>query len=330
MSSAVVALIGTVVLALAATAGWVAYEARQAVRRHPPIGGFVEVDGVRLHYVDRGHGTPLVLIHGNAVHLEDFTVGGLLDRLAQRYRVVAFDRPGCGHSERPRDRAWTAAEQANVIEKAVAELGIEQPIVLGHSWGTLVALELALRKTARVRKVVLVSGYYYPQPRLDVALVAPAAIPVVGDILRYTVSALLARALLRRSVAKMFAPRSVPRDFYARLGREMLVRPPQIRANAEDAAYLVPSAAALAKRYRELDVPLVILAGADDTVVDPDRHARKLHDEVGYSSLHVFPRTGHMVHHAAAKELTAAVGLSGAEMLAQLAKAVPDQIEQAD
>ena len=302
-----VALAGVAAAVLASTAAWVAHKARRARQLHPPHGKYVTVDGVRMHYVERGEGTPLVLLHGNAVHLGDFEVSGLIDRLAQRFRVIAFDRPGFGHSERPRDRLWTAEAQASLVDRAMAQAGIRNPIVVGHSWGTLVALELALRPSAHVQKLILISGYYYPTARLDVALAAPPAIPVVGDILRYTVSAVSARLLIARTVEAMFAPQPVPRDYLATLGREMLVRPIQIRASAEDAAFMVPAAAALRKRYRELKMPTVIFAGGADKVIDPDDHARKLHAELSHSDLHLLPGLGHMLHHAACGQLASVI-----------------------
>jgi pimeloyl-ACP methyl ester carboxylesterase len=292
---------------LAATAGWVAYKARRAEREESPRGAFIEVDGVRLHYLDRGQGTPVVMLHGNAVRLEDFVASGLVDRLAERHRVIAFDRPGFGHSERPRDRLWTPAAQAALLQKAFAMLDIQQPIVLGHSWGTLVALALALRDDVAVRRLILVSGYYFPTARLDVALAAPPALPLIGDILRYTVSAVFARLLLRRTVKAMFAPQHVPAGFLSTLSREMLVRPGQIRANAEDAAFMIPAAAALRKRYAELIMPVVIYAGSADKIANPNKHARTLHAAVKHSELHVVPGLGHMLHHEATALIVASV-----------------------
>ena len=249
----------------------------------------------------------MVLLHGNAVRLEDFMVSGLINRLAERYRVIAFDRPGFGHSERPRDRLWTADAQAALLHEALSQLGVAQPVVLGHSWGTLVALALALRESAAVRGLVLVSGYYFPTTRVDVALAAPAAIPLIGDVMRYTISAVSARLLIARTVKAMFAPQPVPPDFLLRLAREMLVRPAQIRANAEDAAFMIPSAASLRKRYAELAVPTAIFAGEADKVVDPDTHARQLHAELRNSELNVLPGLGHMLHHDALDRIVAAV-----------------------
>src|SRR4051812_9937225 len=83
--------------------------ARRSERRHPPEGSFLVVDGVRLHYSDRGAGTPVVLIHGNAVTGADWNRSGVADLLLRDHRVIMFDRPGFGYSDRPRGRIWTAA-----------------------------------------------------------------------------------------------------------------------------------------------------------------------------------------------------------------------------
>ena len=81
---------------------------------HRPPGRFVEVDGVRVHYIARGKGRPVVLVHGNGTMAEDFVISGLVDQLATRYRVIAIDRPGFGHTDRPRWRIWTASAQAHL------------------------------------------------------------------------------------------------------------------------------------------------------------------------------------------------------------------------
>ena len=300
------AVAGAVTIALAATAWWVARKAAQAERDDPPKGQFIVVDGIRLHYLERGRGSPLVLLHGNTARAEDFVASGLIARLAENHRVVAFDRPGYGHSERPRDRLWTADAQARLISHALARLGVASPVVVGHSWGTLVALALGMRDDVDVRKLVLVSGYYFPHARLDVLLAAPPAIPIVGDVMRYTVSALLARLSLRRVVKSMFRPQPVPDDFLSTLGHEMLVRPSQIRAAAEDAALMLPAVATLRKRYGALDMPVTILAGDRDNVVDQKVQSLRLHRAVSGSELSFVSGAGHMLHHDAPEHVVAA------------------------
>src|SRR5689334_3420635 len=138
--------------------------------RTPPIGSFLEVDGVRLHYITRGDSDapPLVMFHGNGTLLEDLTISGLVETAARKYRVICFDRPGFGHSSRPRTVIWTPQRQAELFCAALTKLGIKRTLVLGHSWGTLVALAMAAREAERVKALILVSGYYFPSWRLDV------------------------------------------------------------------------------------------------------------------------------------------------------------------
>src|SRR3954470_9972461 len=158
--------------ALAAAAVYNTYRTRKAEHHPPPAGQFVTVDGVRLHYLEKGEGPPVVLIHGNVVTAEDYVWSGVFDRVARNHRVITIDRPGFGYSDRPQGSLWTAAHQADLLAQALDRLDIDQAVVVGHSWGTLVALELALRFPAAVSGLVLLAGYYGPSVRTDVPLVA--------------------------------------------------------------------------------------------------------------------------------------------------------------
>ena len=302
---------GTIAIAAAvsaaATAAWVGARARRAERDNPPAGDFIDIDGVDLHYVERGEGPPVVLIHGNAVTHADFIASGLMDRLARKHRVIAFDRPGFGHSSRPRDRLWTPAAQADLLRAALERLGIERPVVVGHSMGTMVAMAMALNFPQNVRSLVLVGGYFYPSFRVDAFLTAPVALPVLGDVMRYTVTALSSRLMLKKMAQAMFAPRELPDNFFPIVSREMMLRPVQLRANAEDAAFMVPAANTMSKRYGELVLPVTLIAGEDDIVVDPKAQSVRLHDELPHSELFLAPGVGHMAHYAALDRVVNAI-----------------------
>src|SRR5215213_9695824 len=280
--------------------------ARWAARRHPPEGTFIEVDGKRLRYSDRGTGRHVVLLHGNAVTGADYNTSGVAERLVGKYRVVVFDRPGFGHSQRPRGRKWTAAEQADAIHAALARLGVGPAVVVGHSWGTLVALALAERHPRGVAGLVLLSGYYFPTPRLDALLVAPVALPVLGDILRYTISPLfgwLTMPLMKRA---MFAPAPVTERFKREYSTAMALRPSQIRASASDGALMVSDAKGLSARYGALSMPVAIVAGDGDKVVGSE-HAERLRGAVPDATLRIVEGTGHMVHYIATGRVVDAV-----------------------
>ena len=291
------ALLGSAA-ALGAAALYTAKKTREAERKHPPIGRFLRRGRGAPALHRAGTGEPLVLIHGNGTLIQDFTVSGLVDRLSERYRVIVIERPGYGYSERPA-RLWTPRAHATLYEHALHQLGVEQAIVLGHSWGTMVAVSLALQAPTLVRSLVLLSGYYFPTARMDVVLSSPNAIPGIGDALRHTISPPLSRLMLPAGIRAMFAPAPVPERFDRLFPKELMVRPIQLRASAEDAALMTPSVMELQEHYRELKLPVVILTGGDDQIADVDRQSRRLHQEIPQSELTVLPGLGHMVHHLA-------------------------------
>jgi pimeloyl-ACP methyl ester carboxylesterase len=278
----------------------------QVEQQHPPAGKFVEVDGVRLHYLEQGEGPSVVLLHGNGLSADDFALSGVLDALGGRYHVIAFDRPGFGYSERPGGTSWTPEAQAHLIYQALHQLRVERPIVLGHSWGTLVALAMALNYPRYVRGIALVGGYYYPGPRIDAALGALPALPVLGQLWRYTFAPLLGRLMWPRLAKKMFAPAPVAERF-DQLPPWMALRPAQLGAAAQEAGAMVPAAARLARRYRELTLPVSLIAGAGDRIVDPERQTDQLQHAVGHADLRLQEGAGHMVHYADPAGVAAAI-----------------------
>lgn len=309
---------------LAATALIVRQQARRAERNSPPLGQFLEVEGVRLHYVERGQGQPLVVFHGNGSLIQDFAVSGLIDRAAERYRVIIFDRPGYGYSERPRHTLWTPEAQAALLHRALHRLGVERPIVVGHSWGTLVALALALDYPTDVQSLVLLSGYYFPTARLDVGLFSPPALPIVGDVLRYTLSPVLSAVLWPGIRRQMFTPAPVPPHFKETFPVGMLLRPSQLRASAQESALMIPSAHRLSHRYGELTLPVVILAGAGDQIADVGRQSLHLHQALPQSELRLVPGVGHMVHQSAPDQVMAAIGAAAQTLSQSALRRVPE------
>ncbi len=297
--------LGAAVLAAAALTNHAL--ARRAERRNPPEGKFITVDGVRLHYIERGMGPIIVLLHGNGTMARDFELSGILDLLAKDYRVIAFDRPGFGFSERPRGRIWTAEAQAALLHEALLRLDARRPVIVGHSWGTLVALALALREPADTAGLVLLSGYYFPSVRADAALGSWPAVPVLGDILRHTISPLLGRLMAPVVYRKLFAPSPVSRRFANEFPLELAVRPSQIRASAAETAMMIPAAASVAGHYPELSIPVAIVAGLGDKIVDCDGQAGRLGAELPQSTLCKLPDAGHMIHHIVPEQVAAVI-----------------------
>jgi pimeloyl-ACP methyl ester carboxylesterase len=157
------------------------------------------------------------------------------------------------------------------------------------------------------RPGALLSGYYYPTLRVDALMTLPGAIPVVGDLMNYTVAPLLGAALLPSLFKGMFAtaPRRPP--IYLRFAARIVGTTRTDKGESQDGSTMVPAAAALMPRYGELRLPVAIIAGIKDRVVGVERHAVRLHSEMPQSTLHLVPDVGHMVHYAVPEQITEAI-----------------------
>ncbi|TVV71637.1 alpha/beta fold hydrolase [Sphingomonas solaris] len=291
---------------LATAAAFNRFATHRAEANNPPAGRFIEVDGVRLHYVERGTGTPVVLLHGNGVMLQDFIASGVFDRVAADHRVIAFDRPGFGYSDRPRTTIWTPGAQAALLAAALEKLGVSNAVVVGHSWGTMVVLAMALDHPGRVAGLVLLSGYYYGTARPDVLPASTPAIPILGDMMAHTISPLTGAMIGPIGIKASFAPAPVSKKF-ADVPLALALRPSQIRATAADTAMMIPGAIALSRRYGELELPVTIIAGEGDQIAHIDNHACKLAGELSQSVLEIVPGQGHLFHYAVPDQVAAAV-----------------------
>jgi pimeloyl-ACP methyl ester carboxylesterase len=304
-------LAGSVALATAATLAASALYAKlrtsQAERDNPPEGEFIDIDRVRLHYIDRGQGPAVVLVHGNGSMIQDFELSGIVDRLAETNRVIVFDRPGYGHSDRPDFRNFDPRSQAALLRRALLRLHVEDPVIVGHSWGTLVALWMGVMHPNAIRALVLMSGYYYPSFRLDVPLLSMPAIPYFGNFLRHTISPVLGRLMWPLVKRRIFGPPATPEPFAANYPVWMTLRPGTLYASASETAMMQGAASELAPQFVRLKVPVTLMAGSSDRLVGSEAHTGRLHKAIRTSKLHMVGGKGHMLHHEAPDEVVLAI-----------------------
>lgn len=303
-------LMGLASAALLGASAYVTHRmTRDAQAQNPPKGRFVAGDGVELHYTEHGDPArpPLVLLHGNGSMVQEMELSGLVELAAQSFRVLVFDRPGYGHSARPSGRSYAPMAQARMVLDALRNLRVEQPVVLGHSWGTMVALAMALHDPRSVRALVLASGYHTPTPRLDVLFMSVPAIPVLGTLLRHTVSPVLSRMLWPLMLRRLFGPAPVPERFRREYPVWMGLRPSQLQASAAESAMMQFQALKLRRQEHELSVPTVLIAGQQDRLVRTRWQAERLHQRLPATRLRVVPGAGHMVHHTATENVLQAI-----------------------
>ncbi len=162
---------------------------------------------------------------------------------------------------------------------------------------------------------MLLSGYYYPGRRADVALISALAVPGLGDAARALTPGAVGRALAPQVFRHVFKPQAVPARFTARFPVALSLSATQARASAEDTASMNAAAALSQPHYAALRLPVAILSGDADAVVDPAEQSCRLHAEVAGSTLTLLPGQGHMIHYSAKarilRAITAQMALTG-------------------
>jgi pimeloyl-ACP methyl ester carboxylesterase len=158
---------------------------------------------------------------------------------------------------------------------------------------------------------VLASGYYFPTPRFDVWLLSGPAVPIIGDIFRYTLAPIISLIILPAMLRTIFAPRPVPQKFKREFPTSLALRPKQLRAAAEESAFLIPAAAQLQFQYSRIKCPVRLVHGDQDKFIECEQ-SRRLHQALPGSSLHFVQNAGHMVHYADPLGITQMVEVSRA------------------
>ena len=296
-------IVGIVGLGLAL---WTAVSAWQAERAYPPTGSFLVVHGARLHYVRRGSGPPIVLLHGSDGSLLDFA-DTVLERLSGEYEVVAFDRPGHGYSEAPYHAVATPAVQLHLLHEAICRLGLVRPLLVSHSWSGLLVMMYAIDYPEEVAGLVLLAPWVTPSAAPPFPLLYTSRVPVLGNLSLWTVHRLLKVWIIRYYLREAFLPERIP-PAYARQAEACWLRwPRQVKVFSYENTADRAAARAYGPRYPQVSIPVEIVAGEKDRIVPTSAHAEWLHGLLPDSKLDLLPNTGHQLLHTRADVVCTAI-----------------------
>lgn len=288
-------LVLILLVALVLLALFTAFIARKVTQAVPPSGEFVEVDGERLHYRSVGEGPALVLVHGLAGQMKNFDYLPLQE-LGQRWRVILVDRPGAGHSQRRDAGKAGIASQGRLVAQFIRQLALPQPpLLVGHSLGGAISLSAALQDPQAIAGLALIAPLTHfvpdvPEPFRALAIRAPWLRKLVG----HTLAVPFGIVFIRKTFAYVFAPEPVPDDFPVRGGGLLGLRPSAFEASSQDMVAIEDDLRVQEQRYGELRMPVHMLYGEGDQVLDWRVQGEALKAKVPQLDLTVVPG-GHML-----------------------------------
>lgn len=262
------------------------FASQRALVPHAERSRFVEIEGVRVHFQEKGAGVPLVLLHGN--NSSNYTWKEVFDTLAEKHRVVAVDLKGFGFTSKP-EGDYRVEAQAALVVRLMDELKIERAVLCGSSYGGGVALALAIDYPSRVGGVVLVDSAAFSDHRG--ASLAPSFTkwPYVGAAA--TALALMSDSLVRDGLKQSFYDDARVTD--ERVAAYYL---PLTTRGGQYAARRVREQRHFGRVEKMLDrvtQPALLIWGAEDLLI-PLEDGKRLQSGLPNSRLLVFDSCGHL------------------------------------
>ncbi len=280
------------VLIIAFTIFWfarpvdVSFEDLKAGVPHAEYSKFAEINGVKIHYQEKGEGTPLILIHGYAS--STYSWKDVFEPLSEKYRVIAIDLKGFGFSEKP-DGDYTRRAQGEIINGLLEYLKIEKAWIAGNSMGGETALNIALFHPEKVLGLILIDSAGVKI--LGRESLAPWYLqtPVVGQVL--TSLALTSDFLVREGLKKSFYDDSKISDERVNYYYQPLkTRNGQLAAREARMQYVLYP---VEDKLDKIKVPTLLIWGAEDELI-PLEAGKKMNSLIKDSKLVVFESCGHI------------------------------------
>ncbi len=282
-------IVGIVVLAFALLAGWLwtpdlprkVLEARYL----EATSDMLAIGDCTLHVRERGprDAPAIILLHGFGSSLH--TWDAWADRLAEHWRVVRYDQPGCGLSPPDPAADYTDARAQGLLLALMDALGIERASLVGHSLGGRIAWAFAAAHPARIERLVLVAPDGFASPGFEYGK-APK-VPAIMQLMRWV----LPRNVFRMTLLPAYAnPATLDRSLLARY--HDLLRAPGARAAMLDRMRQIMLVDPL-PQLRRIDTPTLLLWGEADRMI-PFANAADFRDAMTNAQLASIPRTGHV------------------------------------
>ncbi|WKZ85803.1 alpha/beta fold hydrolase [Ralstonia pickettii] len=287
-------VLGVIALAILAPVAFTFFIARRVTKGFPPEGQFIDIGGDRLHYIDRGQGPAIVFVHGLCGNLRNFAYLDM-DRLARSHRVIVIDRPGAGRSVRAADSPVNIYAQARTVAQCIEQLGLDKPVLVGHSLGGAISLAVGLNHPHVIRRLALIAPLTHAEsapPGAFRGLVLTS--PLVRRLVSWTLAIPLSIINSRKAIDAVFAPEAMPKDFPFKGGGLLGLRPHVFYAASSDLVAAPEDLPDMERRYASMTVPVDVLYGRGDRILNVKRQGEALKQKLDRVNLRIIDG-GHML-----------------------------------
>ncbi len=263
---------------------------------HSEYSKFAEIDGVKLHYQEKGSGVPLVLIHGYTS--STYTWKDVFGPLAEKYRVIAVDLKGFGFSDKP-EGDYSRREQGRLINGLLAHLKIDKAWLVGNSMGGETALNATLQAPDMISGLILVDSAGVNFESRSGLTPWYARLPYVGRGI--TALALAGTGIVRSGLEKSFYDDTKVSDervnYYHQLLKTDKAQRAAMLARQQFGKYPIED------RLGEIKIPTLIIWGDQDQVI-PLEAGNKMNSLIKNSEMKVYEKVGHIPEEEVPAQLT--------------------------
>jgi pimeloyl-ACP methyl ester carboxylesterase len=261
----------------------------EAIKRYAE-GKFVTVDNKRVHYIEKGDGKPIILIHGFLYHTVMWEKN--IEALAGKFKVYAIDLWGWGYSERLEKMEYTFEFYGKQVIGFMDALNIKRASLVGQSMGGGVSVHVAANYPQRVDRLILVDPAVLPAPMTATGRIYQ--LPFIGEFL----NAIPGDALMKSNIKNVwFYDKNKVTEAYAK----KVLQPLCIKGSYAGLLYLLrhvlkdPYVEKEAKVLAQLNKPILIIHGREDKAV-PLNRSEALNNLWKGSRLVIFEKAGHTPH----------------------------------
>ena len=269
----------------------------------PVTGKILNLNGLPVHGYIEGNGTQdVVFIHGAFGNLRDWVFATRAISKFDR-RFIYIDRPGFGYSERDQSN-WDVERQADQARAYLKKINGKNPILVGHSWGALVAMSWAAKYPGEVKGVISLAGLNMPFFGVSKLANDTGLINIAYELYFTNVARKVDSGSIKKFASRMFKPQDIPEGYLDYIGSDLSRRLSTIKANKSD---LGITSKALDKNfafYNHMEMPIEIIHGEKDFLLPVKSQAVAFNEVIPNSRLLLLPTVGHMAHHFTSKEIS--------------------------